>query len=564
MKTGRNEQCPCGSGKKYKKCCLSVANPDVRRDPIVEGDSAFLARAQAMLRQHQAAESVRKQQQGHGNPIVSWVDEELGFRFVAVKKTVYWGQNWLLFPNFLDYFMKKQLGHEWGERERNNSQHSLFRWLQKTAEYSSHQSGEPKVKTIVMMGFIACWLHLAYALYLIAHHDALPKKLLKRLREPATFMPAYYEAIVGAALAVAGMEISCAETKAGSTPMPEFRAKSKASGKIYEVEAKCKKGWKAPTSDVTSADFQSELDGYIRDQIHNASRKRLTNPIYWFELSIPTLISEADWQTVVKAASAVIRNAEETITVDGQRIAAAYVVITNHTFLANEEVIGTPCFGSLQTLSIEDFPFSQPMEMEAALDCYDKHRDIVWLMEALKTASTVPTTFDGSPPELLDSNGRPQRTIKIGDVMEVPDMDGKTVLARVEDICSLGQDEAMVCVGANGCHWLVKMPLTEGEVIAARRYSDAVFGKDNSSRRLRYDDLFDHYDWLLEVYANMTQEQTNEFFMQNPNLAHYQSLPLNDVRVRIAREYTKSMWARIQHDKAAGSECGSVADVTVS
>jgi len=22
MKTGRNEKCPCGSGKKYKKCCL--------------------------------------------------------------------------------------------------------------------------------------------------------------------------------------------------------------------------------------------------------------------------------------------------------------------------------------------------------------------------------------------------------------------------------------------------------------------------------------------------------------------------------------------------------------
>ena len=23
MKVGRNEPCPCGSGKKYKKCCLA-------------------------------------------------------------------------------------------------------------------------------------------------------------------------------------------------------------------------------------------------------------------------------------------------------------------------------------------------------------------------------------------------------------------------------------------------------------------------------------------------------------------------------------------------------------
>jgi len=27
MKIGRNEPCPCGSGKKYKKCCLNKAKP---------------------------------------------------------------------------------------------------------------------------------------------------------------------------------------------------------------------------------------------------------------------------------------------------------------------------------------------------------------------------------------------------------------------------------------------------------------------------------------------------------------------------------------------------------
>ena len=26
VKTGRNERCPCGSGKKYKKCCLNRSN----------------------------------------------------------------------------------------------------------------------------------------------------------------------------------------------------------------------------------------------------------------------------------------------------------------------------------------------------------------------------------------------------------------------------------------------------------------------------------------------------------------------------------------------------------
>jgi len=513
-----------------------------------------------MLRKHHAAESVRQQQQGHGNPIISWMDEANGFRFVAVKMTVHWGKNWVIFPNFLDYFMKKTLSYEWADRERSKGQHPLFRWLQKTQAYSSHSLGEPKLTTIVLMGFIACWLHLAYALYLIAHHDELPKPLLKRLRDPVNFMPAYHEAIVGAALAVAGMEISCAETKAVSTPTPEFRAKSKASGKVYEVEAKRKSGWNAPTGDVRNAEFQSELEGYVRDQIYKASKKKLTNPVYWFELSIPTMMAEADWRAVAEKAEAAIRDAESSMRVDGQPIAPAYVVITNHTFLADEDVMGNPCFGLLQTIKMEDYPFGRPIEIEAALEGYDKHRDIFWLMEAWKTASTVPTTFDGSPPELLNSDGKPQRTVKIGDMIEVPDVDGKIVRATVGDIASWGNEKAMVAVGANGRHWLVEMPLTEGEAMAARHYTDAVFGKNNVSHRLRDDDPFDLYDWMLKAYANMTQDQVDKFFAQNPNVAHYKGLPLKEARVRVAREYTKWTWIRGQQDMAVKAQQATSAD----
>ena len=33
MKTGRNQPCPCGSGKKFKKCCGSRATPTPPRQP---------------------------------------------------------------------------------------------------------------------------------------------------------------------------------------------------------------------------------------------------------------------------------------------------------------------------------------------------------------------------------------------------------------------------------------------------------------------------------------------------------------------------------------------------
>ena len=175
-------------------------------------------------------------------------------------------------------------------------------------------------------------------------------------------------------------------------------------------------------------------------------------------------------------------------------------------------------------------------------------------MEAWKTASTVPTTFDGSPPELLDSDGKPQTTVKIGAMIEVPDMDGKTVRATVEEITSWGDDKAMLAVAANGRHWLVEMPLAAGEAQAARRYTDAVFGKDNASRGLRNDDPFDLYNWLLEAHANMTQEQVDKFFEQNPTVAHYKGLPLKEARVRVAREYTKWTWMRSQQDQGAKAQ----------
>lgn len=502
----------------------------------------FLREAQRQMRLHQAAENVRRQQQGHGKPIISWMDEAHGYRLVAVANTIHWSKNWPIFPNFLLDFMKKTLGLEWGAREKDNGEHPLFRWLAKFQNHSPHTPGDRSVKTITMMGFMACWLHLGYALYLIAHNDAIPKPLLKRLRNPVTFMPAYYEAIVGAALAVAGMEISSAETKSGSTPTPEFRAKSKRSGTTYEVEAKRKDRWKAPTDEVSAEEFQCELEGYVRDQIYAASRKKLTNPIFWFELSIPTLRSEADWRVVADKVEAVVRDAENNMTVDAQPIAPAFVVVTNHTFLANEDIEGEPSFGFLQAIKVDDYPFGRAMEIEAALEAYDKYRDIFWLMETWKVARTVPTSFDGTPPELLARDGTPQQTIKIGDVIEAPDMNGQPVMATVEEIATMG-DKAMVAVGANGRHWLVEMPLTEGEVRAAARFTDAVFGKDNASRGLRESDPFDLYDWVLSAYAETKPEQLAKLIREDAGMRAYEGLSPGEARIRIAREYTKRIWA---------------------
>src|SRR5438105_351949 len=53
MKAGRNDACPCGSGKKYKNCCLekSAAAPATIAETTPEHKSAMLMNAANSLRQ---------------------------------------------------------------------------------------------------------------------------------------------------------------------------------------------------------------------------------------------------------------------------------------------------------------------------------------------------------------------------------------------------------------------------------------------------------------------------------------------------------------------------------
>ena len=46
--TGRNDPCPCGSGKKYKKCCLKK-DEEARRVALAEAERAAREAAAAPL-----------------------------------------------------------------------------------------------------------------------------------------------------------------------------------------------------------------------------------------------------------------------------------------------------------------------------------------------------------------------------------------------------------------------------------------------------------------------------------------------------------------------------------
>ncbi len=78
-KVGRNQPCPCGSGKKYKKCHGGLAAAPNPFAPSPE-------RIKHVLEQAKAAQRIREAQQGLGKPIIS--AKSHGHQLVAVGNRI--------------------------------------------------------------------------------------------------------------------------------------------------------------------------------------------------------------------------------------------------------------------------------------------------------------------------------------------------------------------------------------------------------------------------------------------------------------------------------------------
>lgn len=109
-KIGRNQPCPCGSGRKYKKCHGSLQNPQL--------PAAIVSRLREVTERAMAQEVQRERQQGLGRPIIS--AEAFGRRFVAVKNRLMHSDKWRTFHDFLVPYLATAMGAEWGTQSLPN------------------------------------------------------------------------------------------------------------------------------------------------------------------------------------------------------------------------------------------------------------------------------------------------------------------------------------------------------------------------------------------------------------------------------------------------------------
>jgi hypothetical protein len=181
-KIGRNAPCPCGSGRKYKRCHGDVAN----RERIERAYSA----SDVHRRRVEALEAQRRAQQGFGKPIIS--AEVTGHRIVAVGNKVYFAKGWKTFPDFLIHFIGNLLGQEWGNAELRKPEaemHPVALWYRKLALLQKHYVGKPgEVYGAPETGASRAYLDLAYNLYSLDHDRCALRQHLYRT-QPTQWSP---------------------------------------------------------------------------------------------------------------------------------------------------------------------------------------------------------------------------------------------------------------------------------------------------------------------------------------------------------------------------------------
>jgi hypothetical protein len=278
-KPGRNEVCPCGSGEKYKRCCMVSPKPAIP-------PTAF-AVAQANL--HRINEQRRIQKFGHARPLVH--ANHQGQKVVAVGNEVFFG-DWKKPIDFLfDYFIKRVFSTTWGKTEFKKpfaERHPVLQWYDSLCKLQKQQTPDADgIYGMMPNGAALSYLLLSYDLLTLRQHAALEKELVQRLRRKDQFQGARYELYAIATCIRAGCDVDFEDESDGSRRHVELTATHRATGQKFALEAKSRhrhgilgfEGERVP---------DEQLKVGIRKLIKDAIEKPTSEPyLIFLDLNLP-------------------------------------------------------------------------------------------------------------------------------------------------------------------------------------------------------------------------------------------------------------------------------------
>jgi hypothetical protein len=522
-KIGRNERCPCGSGKKYKRCCGS---PDGRKGHLMAGFDKARARADAQRVQ-------RERQQGLGKPIIS-VDFN-GRRLVAVKNRLLHSRRWLTFQDFLLDYIKIAIGSEWGNAEIAKpleQRHPILVWYHKICAYQRTFVKDPgKLNSAPMTGVVAAYLHLAYDLYALDHNAELQGKLLARLRNPDQFTGARYEVYVAATMIRAGFDIEFEDEADGNTTHCEFTATCRRTGKRFSVEAKRREGHRVRIG-----------------RLFNNALSKHANHVRIIFIDINTRDEATGEQppAYVKKAFARLRSFEGQ-ELNGQSRPPAYVFVTNTPWDLYLDAPAPRCTALAEGFQIPDFKSGVLADLRRVIDARETHIEMHELIKSFKDHAEIPTTFDGQMPEY--AFGADGHRILIGERYIVPDQDGVERPALVT-AATVMEAERVVYAGVtfdDGRSAICTMPLSTEELAAWSRHPDTFFGIVGQ-RSTHANSALDFYDFFHESFRRESRERLLEVMANAPDFEQLRNLDQPQLASIHAERMTSAALAMGAHD----------------
>ncbi len=530
QKVGRNEPCPCGSGMKYKKCCgkISVIQPSALPRSISQD-------IKHMLEKRHAQERIREKQQGMGRPIIS--GKVNGYQMVAVRNKVFWSRTWKTFPDFLAEYFKRIVGSEWGNSELAkpfNERHQILQWYDAYCRYQQRTIPKPgEMSEAIVTGVVACYLGLAYSLYLLDHNVELQSRLINRLKNPGNFQGAYYELIVANALIRAGFTLTLEDETDEASKHCEFAAVSKRTGRKYWVEAKMRAVsglfGKTDTDGTTKQNPISQMVPHLNDALRKpANDERLI----FIDLNTepdhnPPTDGKPSWHD-----RAVTRLEQY----EARELAAgvkAYVFVTNfpfHRMLDKQPVFAAVPFG----LGISDFNRPGFIRLADAYRQKKKHADAFDIGESLMHYLSFPSTFDGSlPSETFE--GRSSRVV-IGETYYFEGIGDGGTIATVTT-ASVNESEGRAYIGtADG--QILTYPMSKSELADYKAHREAYFGKllPVSEGVKTASEMF---EFLMKAHMSLTREALLERLANAPNFENLTGMSDDELRA----EYCEGMVA---------------------
>jgi hypothetical protein len=244
MKVGRNDLCPCGSGKKFKKCHLAVPPglwipPSAR--PIPKPPRPLPDHIRQEFEQGRFKEQQRVNAFGNIRPIIHFKHPN-GTHFVGVRNRFYHSDKWQFFTDFLLEYGFERFGKEWLEKQQRAdlvNQHPMFVWRRQAYDFMNSQPRRVDgTFAATPNGPLAACNSFYYDLYTVDDNSILDESLLERLRNPDQFQGALHEVFVAATCLRAGFSIVPENERNPTGKHVEFIAIHNATQQHVLVEAK--------------------------------------------------------------------------------------------------------------------------------------------------------------------------------------------------------------------------------------------------------------------------------------------------------------------------------------